>query len=138
MEPRDQGRRPFPTYILRHPQWKRNLHLNYQERLDAASDCSNPLHRLELFKESMWEVATTLSRETPPEATTTEDKLSWTMIFIRSAETINVGDSRIHANFATIKDHAMELAQQQLTDDLMHLTNSSDDQNSAPFIRRKQ
>lgn len=155
----DQGRRAFPTYILRHPQWKRNLHLNFQERLHDNPHSRNALHRLELIKEAMWSVATTLCKETPPEATTTEDKLSWTMIFIRSAEALNIGrmeraasayphlatflsigdpNTRIHANFSSIKDHAMELAQHQLTEELSHLTSSNDEPNSAPVIRRKQ
>ena len=38
----------------------------------------------------MWDVATALKRESPPEAKTNEDKLSWTMIFIRAAEAINI------------------------------------------------
>ena len=80
----------FPCYILHHPNWKRDLLLNYEERIKADSFCSNLLRRFEVFKDSMWEVASTLKRETPPEATTTEDKLAWTMIFIRAAEAVKV------------------------------------------------
>ena len=61
------------------------------EKLEEDGHCHNPLRRLQLFKESMWEVATTLKQDTPPEAKTTEDQLSWTMIFIRAAESLNIG-----------------------------------------------
>ena len=39
--------------FLKHPRWKRELSLNYQEKLASETDCSNALRRLELFKESM-------------------------------------------------------------------------------------
>ena len=119
----------------------------------------NPPRRLLLFKESMWEVTNTLKQQTPPEAKTTEDMLSWTMIFIRAAETINIsrmeraaaayphlatiipiGDpnTRIHKKIIEVKQHAAELAHKQLTDDLLHLTHSSDDPTSEPYLRKKQ
>ena len=71
-------------------QWKRNLHLNYHDRLLQDDNSDNPLRRLQLLKQSMWEVATTLQHDTPPQALSTEDKLSWTMIFIRAAESVNI------------------------------------------------
>ena len=49
-----------------------------------------PLRRLELLKQSMWDVATCLQNDTPPQANSTDDKLSWTMILIRAAQTINI------------------------------------------------
>ena len=123
----------FPTYILNHKQWNRNLHLNYHEKLHADDNPDNPLRRLELLKQAMWDVATTLQHDTPPEAASVDDKLSWTMIFIRAAETVNsrcmeraatcphittyiqAGDpnTRIHPNFRNLRNHSRDLAHQQ-------------------------
>ena len=154
-----QSSRSFPTYVLRHPKWKSDLLLNYQDKLQSAEGCDNPLHRLEIFKEAMWDVATRLQNEAPPEATSNEDKLTWTMVFIRAAESINIkrmeraaaaypqiesfvpaGDpnARVHQNFFELKNHAAELARSQLTDELNQLVHANEDQASQPFLRRKQ
>ena len=134
----DQKTSQFPSYILQHKQWKHNLHLNYHEKLLHDDNSHNPLRRLELLKQSMWDVATTLQHDTPPQADSTGDELSWTMIFIRAAETINIrrmeraaaaypfittliqaGDpnARIHPNFQALRNHAKELLQAQRSGD---------------------
>ena len=107
----------------------------------------------------MWDVATTLQHDTPPQADSTDDKLSWTMIFIRAAETINLrrmeraaaaypfittlipaGDpnARIHPNFQTLRNHAKDLAHQQLTDELLQAQRSDDHQDHEAQQRKKQ
>ena len=155
----DQAAAQFPSYILHHNQWKRNLHLNYHDRLFNDADAHNPLRRLELLKQSMWDVASTLQHDTPPQANTTDDKLSWTMIFIRAAETINIrrmeraaaaypfittliqaGDpnARIHPNFQALRDHAKDLAHQQLTDELLQTQRYDDLQDQGAQHRKKQ
>ena len=154
----EQKRPQFPSYILSHKQWKRNLHLNYHEKLHNDTNPGNPLRRLELLKQAMWDAATTLQHDAPPEAETLEDKLSWTMIFIRAAETLNIrrmeraaaayphistliqtGDpnARIHPNFQSLRNHAKDLAHQQLTNELVHL-NDNDDNQSSGTHRRQQ
>ena len=39
----EQKKAQFPSYILNHKQWKRNLHLNYQEKLHNDTNPGNPL-----------------------------------------------------------------------------------------------
>ena len=150
---------PFPAYILHHENWKRDLHLNYHERLHDSQEGSNPLRRLELLKMFMWEVANKLKQLPPPKATSTEDKLSWTMVFIRAAENLAIGrmekaatayphlasilpagdpNNRIKEGFITIKNHAVELAQQLITDELVQLHNGDEEPNGDPSRRRKQ
>ena len=81
------------------------------------------------------------------------------MIFIRAAETINIrrmeraaaaypfittliqaGDpnARIHPNFQTLRDHAKELAHQQLTDELLQAQRNDDHQDQGAQHRKKQ
>ena len=95
----------------------------------------------------MWEVATTLQQDAPPQADSNDDKLSWTMVFIRAAETLNIrrmeraaaaypyitslihpGDpnARIHPNFQALRNHAKDLAHQQLTDELLQAQRTDD------------
>ena len=106
----------------------------------------------------MWDVARNLQQETPPEAKSVDDKLSWTMIFIRAAQTLNIRrmeraaaaypyittfvqardpNARIHPNFRELRNHARDLAHQQLTDELLQL-NRSDDQECDTHQRKKQ
>ena len=107
----------------------------------------------------MWDVATSLQNDTPPQANSTDDKLSWTMVFIRAAQTINIrrmeraaaaypfistivhaGDpnARIHPNFQTLRNHAKDLAHQQLTDELLQAQRSDDHQDQDAQHRKKQ
>ena len=149
----------FPSYVLQHEHWRRNLHLNYHEKLAADNYADNSLRRLELFKQAMWDVATTLQLDTPPEATSLDDKLSWTMIFIRAAESINLRrmdraatayshittfipaadpNARIHPNFQALRNHARDLAHQQLTDELLLVNNADDNHNHDKHHRKQQ
>ena len=155
----DQKKPQFPSYILQHKQWKRNLLLNYNERLHDDANANNPLRRLELLKQSMWEVATTLQQDAPPLANSTDDKLSWTMVFIRAAQTVNIRrmqraaeaypfittliqaedpNARIHPNFQTLRNHAKDLAHQQLTDELLQAQRTDDHQDQASRQHKKQ
>ena len=107
----------------------------------------------------MWDVATTLQHDTPPLASTTDDKLSWTMIFIRAAETINIrrmeraaaaypfistllqaGDpnARIQPNFLTLRNHAKDLARQQLTEELLQVQHADNQPDQEAQHRKKQ
>ena len=80
------------------------------------------------------------------------------MIFIRAAETLNIrrmdraaaayphittliqaGDpnARIHPNFQSLRNHAKDLAHQQLTDELVRLSDNDDKQSSGTHRRQQ-
>ena len=94
-------------------------------------------------------VASTMQREgNLARAETPEDKLGWTVSFVRAAENVNLHqmrlcalaypllatyvpvedpNARLHARMAQIKDHALQLAKESVTTELQELQRPASD-----------
>ncbi|CAK0851772.1 unnamed protein product [Prorocentrum cordatum] len=134
---------PLPTAPMDDPDWLPRARREYAALLAADQRAMQPLGRLLLMKEAMRQVTTTMNAMSQAAAAvTTEDKLGWAMSFLRAADEVNLprtsARAQAHALLAALADagnptlrtssdtrvlreHIVELARQDITDDLAAL-----------------
>lgn len=89
----DSGLRPLDSSVVRDPLWPSRVSVALDRR-ERAEPQAGPLRRLVLLKMAMREVADTMLRERDAkaeQAEEAEDKLGWTVRFVRAAEGARTG-----------------------------------------------
>ena len=88
----DDTKNPIiPAEAIRHPDWARRVALCFQEVLRGDTRAENPVRQLVAIKRAMHDVSHALSKEIQQNAAVeNEDKLGWTMSFVRAAEAVNL------------------------------------------------
>ena len=133
----------LPTAPIKHPNWPRRVALRFNElrRQDELDD--QPLRRLLLAKQAIAEVTRKVQLETKEAlAESCDDRLGWTMRFIRAAEELRMGkmrrcanvyphiatlanpedpNLRISAQLNELRQHALELARTSVLEDMRRL-----------------
>jgi exonuclease III len=133
----------FPAAPMKDPRWSQRVALRYGElrRSDASED--QPIRRLLLIKQAIRDVCKKMDNEqTEREAVSTDDKLGWTMRYIRTAEELRFGalrkcvqayphlislahpddpNSRLGTGLQAVRQHAIELARTAVADDIHKL-----------------
>ena len=152
--------RPLPQAPLDHPDWTRRVSLEYQEicSLDALS--GNPLRRLVLMKRAVRTVTYRMHKEgVVGNAERKDDQLGWTLSFIRAAEEVNLSrmascarsypslatyihhddpNARSSAGMAKLREHALQLAKDAISDEMAELRRMSLEPNSAILWQKKE
>ena len=142
--------RPLPCGPMKEDAWPRRVKADYVERLQQIENPTNPAVRLLAMKAAIHQVTRQMEKEGMAKlAESTDDKLGWTMTFLRAAEGPKVkmevmkrcvkaypklGTLVNHENpiigvsgeMKVIRDHAVELSRQSIQDELMELKNASD------------
>ena len=125
---------------INHPDWPRRVAAELHKIAATAEDIHNPIRRLTLAKQAMHTVSNNMAQDHIfAEATTSDDKLNYTLSFIRAAQDINLRKMYskyleyphigTHVNpsdpntcytqgLRNLQDHAVSLAKQHLTDEL--------------------
>ncbi|CAK0871611.1 unnamed protein product [Prorocentrum cordatum] len=151
---------PLPTAPLEDPDWLPRVRREYFALLATDDKASQPLGRLLLLKEAIWQVTMTMSTMTNAvAAVTTEDKLGWAMLFLRAADDMNlskmatcakayprlaalvdVGNPILRASseMRILREHIIELARQDITDDLTALQADTTNEDQQYKARRKE
>ena len=112
-----------------HQDWPRRVALEYHERLPDEPLHDNPIRRLILAKRAIRRVTQNMQREhLVQQASGSDDKLGWTMAYIRAVESIKMAqcavaypylatqlepsdpNARTNPKIAHIREHALELA----------------------------
>jgi exonuclease III len=141
---------PVPTAPMDDPEWATRVALKYGELRQSDPARDQPLRRLVLVKQAIREVSLSMGKERKHNiAKTMEDKLGWSMTFLRAAEDtrLNVMEKcalayphlstladyrnpnlRAGGSLDAVRDHVMQLARSSITSDLKALENSSMDE----------
>jgi hypothetical protein len=141
---------PIPSASMDDPEWPARVALKYGElrRVDSVRD--QPLRRLLLAKQAIREVSLTMGRERRHNvAQTEEDKLGWTLTFLRAAEDIRLfmmercalayphlstlvdfrnPNLRAGGGLEAVRNHAVQLARSSITNELKALDSSDLDE----------
>ena len=112
----------------------------YDELRGIDSLPDQALRRLVLVKQAMREVTVTIQRASKAKATTTDDKLGWTMRFLRAMEDVRLNtasvcvrayprlrelanpdnpNARLQSGLAAVRQHAIELAKSSIHDNFI-------------------
>ena len=130
-------------HIFKHPDWRRRVALAWGDHIRSelpGAPAMGPLRRLVLLKRAIREVSECMQQEgSAPSSTEPEDRLGLTMAYLRAVEDLHIDRARRlaqayphlrtlvdpdalaaheHAGLRLIRDHAVELAREQLTADL--------------------
>jgi hypothetical protein len=152
--------KPLPTAPMDDPRWSMRVALRFEELRAEDTNIDQALRRLLLLKKAIEGVTVTMHREgCASAAATPDDKLGWTVRFIRAAEEIRVRtmerciDSyphlltlveglspnlRIGSGLAKVRMHALELARSAVTDELRDLESGRGTMDANQLMRRKE
>jgi len=152
--------KPLASRLIQHPDWPRRVALEYQELLAGDALCDNPIRRLLLVKRAMHTVSQHMRQEgLIAQAAGADDKLGWTMSYIRAAESVNVHrmqccacaypqladfinpsnpNARDHPNMHAVREHALELAKQTITEQITHLKQLDSDDPNHPHRQQQK
>jgi hypothetical protein len=151
--PEERTRRCIPQGPIGHPDWARRVALEYHERLAEDTLSDNAVRRLVVVKRAISTVTKHMHREhIVAEAAGTDDKLGWTMAYIRAIESIKLSrmsqcakaypylaslvdplnpNARIDPGMVRLRSHAVELARGGITEKLSRLRGmNADDPNN--------
>ena len=146
--------------MINHPDWPSRVAAELQHISTEHSDYNNPVRRMVLVKRAMHTVSTNMRTEgCITAAMTTDDKLNCTLGFARAAQQCNLNRMRRKAleyphiatlvdpenpivchesGFNRLLDHAVELARQNITEELQDIQKSPlGDNDYHNTIRRK-
>ena len=148
----------LPTAPLDDPEWPKRVALRFNElqRTDTLAD--QAIRRMLLLKQAIREVSITMGRQMRHDAAKTkEDKLGWTMTFLRAAEEVRLKtmekcalaypyltglvkhqnpNIRANGGLDGVREHAVELARGSVTEDLAALEKS--DMETFAWSQRKE
>ncbi len=151
--------RPLPTGPLSDPSWAGRVSLRFGELRSSDLVDDQPLRRLTLLKRAIRDVTEAMAEEKVEiTANSVEDKLGWTIRFLRAAEEASLGrmarcaaaypflselvacddvNLRAGTSLNRVRDHALQLAREGISEDLKAL---ADDQGKDPQYqaRRKE
>jgi hypothetical protein len=140
---------PISEAPIDDPEWLTNVTLRFGvlQRMDLVRD--QPIRRLVLLKKALRDVTLSMGQRLRNDiAKTTDDKLSWTMMFIRAAESVQIRrmqkctlayphlakisdcrdpNLRRGAGLNVVRDHAVELARTSVQEEMRALENSDID-----------
>jgi hypothetical protein len=145
-EQRGPEPRPLPPHLLRHPDWPMRVATAYHEALLIDDDAEQAIRRLAILKKHIRAVTEQMAKEaaaSPAEEAHADDRLGWTMRFIRAAEQQHQGTRcrciQAYAHLGTLsteplaphlrlrgglhkyRQHAVELARDAAIHDLQDL-----------------
>ena len=145
--------KPIDPSAFRHPEWKSLTLMEYAASISTETERPGPLRKLVLLKQAMTRVADRLKHEnTTRRANNNHERLSATMAYIRVAERGHVQamkgiakqyphlskvlnpdlrSSWTHHSFIQLRDHAVDLGNKALLDDLRELKANSKDMEPA-------
>lgn len=151
--------KPLPTTPMNDSRWAVRVTLRYEE-LQFEDECiDQPLRRLVLVKQAIEEVTLAMRKEAHADATSTpDDKLGWTMRFLRAAEEVRVvamerclatypvlstlitgcnPDLRSNGGLSKVREHAIELARTAATEEMRGLESKAGGMDGEQAKRRK-
>ena len=155
-----EGNKILPNHILRHDDWPKRVAAELEELQRQEDQRDNPIRTLVLMKRAMRAVTQNMLKEKcTSEAATNTDKLGCTLSFIRAAEQVRLGqmatkvreyptigsfvsaldpEARSKPGFQQLKDHALQLAKEEVTDELRAMNKDSHSPNDPAQRQRKE
>ena len=150
---------PLPVGpVAKKKEWKERIDLCYSAKISSDELCGLATRRLLLLKEAITEVTLRMSDEGQIDvAQEAEDKVGWTMTFIRATEKINLGvmrkcaaaypklaticnpadcNLRVRPEFKLVKDHAVELSREAVARELTSLQGNGDQMDAQAKARK--
>ena len=107
------ARRPLDPALLQAPCWPERVAVRFRELSQLGSDPADGFRRLHLLEEAMWAASAEMAVERQScvaQATDPDDHLSWTMRFIRVAESGRRGALEAYPERATLAPDSPALA----------------------------
>ena len=157
---RTRKKTTFPTGPLNHPDWQRRVKLRYDEDLTTDSLRDNVMRRTIILKRAMRTVAQTMHREgVIVQKMERDDQVGWTMSFLRAAEEVNLTrmqkcaqaypyiatqvppndpNARLHRGMAALREHALQLTKDAISDDLQALRQCLGDSHGHCYEQQKE
>lgn len=148
----------LPQAPLQHRDWARRVALDFHAAACDDPMGDDPIRRLILSKRATQSVTKRMWKENIiAQAKEIDDKLGWTMSFIRAAEAVNLSrmapcaqacphltsfvnpadpNARLRAKFAALRLHAVELARSAITEKVTQLHRLGKDDPNSPGCRQ--
>ena len=145
---------------MENPMWKEKVIRDTNDRMEKDANRGIAARRLLCLREAMWEVSVRMAEEDTIEvAHNTEDKVGWTMAFIRATEKGNLGSMqkcakaypvikdlcnpdnpnlRTQPEFAAVRTHVLELARASISEDMAALQSPGIDTDLQHRSRQKE
>ena len=158
--PADKTNHVLPTLVTKHPDWAKRVAVEVGVLEEHDGQCGNPFRRLVLCKRAIRTVTENMAREhLQLEATEVQDTLSCVLSFIRAAEEVRLGtmqkrateypkiaefvppldpEARSATGFLGLKQHAIELAREEVTSELRSLHSDQLAPHDQQYRQRKQ